>query len=393
MATWAIQLKKAFEMRFGKTPIMVHAPARVNLIGEHTDYNNGYVMPAAIDKQIVLALARNTLGKVRLVARDMDQEYSTSVSKSYTPSDLHWPNYILGILDQIQRQGHQVNGFDCLFGGDIPIGAGLSSSAALEGGVLTGLKALFSLPITKKQIAETGRLAENEFVGVQCGIMDQFANIFGRKDRVIKLDCRNLSYTYHPMHQEKTELILFDTAVHRELASSEYNVRREQCEAGVEILHQKLSRVESLRDATPELLESCRDTMPAVVYNRCKFVIEENERVERASEDLSRNDAKRFGERMYQSHYGLRDLYNVSCKELDLLVEATEECEDVLGARMMGGGFGGCTINLVRRESAESVIGKVCSLYEQSFGERPKHYRVKICDGTHIVKYPQKAKV
>lgn len=391
MAVWAKQIHQAFKKRFGTSPIMVCSPARVNLIGEHTDYNNGYVMPAAIDKQIVLALAPNDTSKVRLIARDMDQEFVTSISGKYTRSDLHWPNYILGVMDQLQQQGHQMKGFDCLFGGDIPIGAGLSSSAALEGGILTGLKALFSLPITKKQIAETGRLAENNFVGVQCGIMDQFTNIFGRKNQVIKLDCRDLSYTYHPIHQQQTELILFDTDVHRELASSEYNVRREQCETGVEVLHEKSPRVESLRDVTQELLQASKDSMSEVVYNRCKFVIEENERVELASKDLSRNDAKNFGKRMYQSHYGLRDLYDVSCKELDLLVEATESRDDVLGARMMGGGFGGCTINLVQRESAESVIEKVSSVYEQEFGERPECYRVKISDGTRVVKYTEEA--
>lgn len=379
---------REFKKRFDKIPILVVAPARVNLIGEHTDYNNGYVMPAAIDKKIVLALAPNSLQSIRLFARDMDQEYSVPLGTSYEPSKLHWPNYILGVVHQLHKRGHSLSGFDCLFGGDIPIGSGLSSSAALEGGLLTGLKALFSLPITKKQIAEIGRLAENDFVGVQCGIMDQFANIFGRKDSVIKLDCRDLSYTYHPMYQENTELILFDTCVQRELASSEYNARREQCNVGVKILNKKLPRVETLRDVTPELLHSYRDSIPEVVFKRCKFVIEENERVQLASADLTGNNAEQFGKRMYLSHYGLRDLFEVSCKELDLLVETTEPFADVLGARMMGGGFGGCTINLVKRESADAVIGKVRSVYEEAFSSTPKVYRVKICEGTQVVKYP-----
>lgn len=379
-------ISRQFTALFGSDPILIESPARVNLIGEHTDYNDGFVLPAAIDRKIGLAMAHNNVNEIRLFAADMDSGAFTSVySENIVSSGLGWPDYILGIIDQLQKRNIGTGGFDCLFGGDIPIGAGLSSSAALEGGVLTGLNHLFDLDLTILEMAKIGQAAENEFVGVQCGIMDQFANLYGKDGNVIKLDCRSLEFSYHPFDQHDIEILLFDTGVRRELTTSEYNVRRKQCEQGVDVLRKYDPEIVNLRDVTKSLLETHREKLSNTIYNRCRFVLEENQRVLDASSDLTAGDILSFGQRMYQSHYGLRDLYEVSCPELDHLVETTESMDAVLGARMMGGGFGGCTVNLVQSVDAEQVIERVNKSYEDVFGNNPGCYRAKICRGSTIV--------
>ncbi|CAN5288765.1 galactokinase [soil metagenome] len=386
MAFNSEKILREFSKRFGSVPIVVDSPARVNLIGEHTDYNDGFVLPAAIDKKIVLAMAPNRLNKIRLYASDMNKgEYQTEISNIYKKSELHWPDYILGVIDQLQKRGIIVEGFDCLLGGNIPIGAGLSSSAALEGGVLKGLKHLFDYNLTRLEMAKIGQQAENQFVGVQCGIMDQFANLHGKEGSVIKLDCRNLEFSYHPFDQRNVEILLFDTNVRRELASSEYNVRRKQCEEGVRILKKHDSSIKNLRDVSDNLLERYKNDLTDIVYNRCRYVLDENQRVLDAASDLSAGDIDAFGQRMYRSHYGLRDQYEVSCRELDLLIEATENLEAVLGARMMGGGFGGCTINLVKTSESDDVIDAVQDLYTADIGQKLKYYRATISDGVRVL--------
>ncbi len=380
------KILRDFKERFGSVPIVVDSPARVNLIGEHTDYNDGFVLPAAIDKKIVLAMAANRLNKIRLFATDMKKgEYQTEISTIYKKSELHWPDYIIGVVDQLQKRGKIVQGFDCLLGGNIPIGAGLSSSAALEGGVLIGLKHLFDHNLTRLEMVNLGQQAENQFVGLQCGIMDQFANLYGKEGSVIKLDCRNLEFTYHPFDQHNVEILLFDTNVRRELASSEYNVRRKQCEEGVRILKKHDHSIKNLRDVSDDLLERFNNELPDAVYTRCRYVLDENQRVLDAASDLSEGDIAAFGQRMYRSHYGLRDQYEVSCRELDVLVEATENLDAVLGSRMMGGGFGGCTINLVKSSGSDTIIDAVQDLYTSEFGQELKFYRVAISDGARIL--------
>lgn len=371
-----------FNSRFVNTPILVKAPGRVNLIGEHTDYNEGFVLPAAIDKVIILALAENRTNKARLHSVDMQESCEVNLSNDIEKSDHHWANYILGVVDQLQKRGDEINGFDCVFGGDIPIGAGLSSSAALEGGVVLGLSKLFELSISKTEMAKIGQAAENDFVGMQCGIMDQFANIQGKKGHALKLDCRSLDFELIPFRRSDIKILLCDTNVHRELTSSEYNIRRQQCEQGVRIMKKNYPVIKSLRDLDLPTLKKHKVDFSPVVFQRCTFILEENARVEAACEALVNDDFEKFGQLMYQSHYGLRDLYEVSCKELDVLVEIAETIDGVFGSRMMGGGFGGCTINLVEEGAVEGFIDQVSTSYKEKIGDDVEIYQASISDGT-----------
>ena len=373
---------RKFRNQFNRAPVLIQAPGRVNLIGEHTDYNNGFVLPAAIDKIIVLALAPNDVNKVRLVAVDMNESTEVELTEDLEKNKLHWANYILGVVDRLQKSGYNIAGFDCVFGGDIPIGAGLSSSAALEGGVVFGLSKLFDLHISRLEMAKLSQKAENEFVGMQCGIMDQFASIHGKEGHVLKLDCRSLEYDLYPFRRSDIKIILCDTGVHRELTSSEYNIRRQQCEEGVKTLKNHDPGIESLRDVDIPTLNMYMGEFTPVVFQRCKFVLEENARVGAACEALLDNDFESFGQRMYESHFGLRDLYEVSCEELDILVEIAENIDGVFGARMMGGGFGGCTINLVEEHAVEHFLNQVSETYKEKMGDEIEIYQVSINDGT-----------
>ena len=386
METISANIEKTFQHKFGGMPKIVYSPGRVNLIGEHTDYNNGFVLPAAIDKAIILAMKRNDLDQIRLHSVDMNAEdFSTPVSNTYQKSETPWANYIIGVVNELQKAGYRPGGFDCVFGGNIPIGAGLSSSAALEVGVGFGLSDIFNFGLNRRELAELSQKAENRFVGVQCGIMDQFASLHGKKDYVIKLDCRSLEFERYPFKREDLQIVLCDTNVRRELAGSEYNLRRRQCEAGTELLKKFDSAIESLRDVTPDLLNTYKKDLEPVVYRRCRYVLEENGRVQQACEDLLQENFTAFGEKMYRSHYGLRDDYEVSCNELDILVEATEQLDGVLGARMMGGGFGGCTINLVTREKLDETTGHLRRVYKDKTGNDAEVHVARISEGTHFI--------
>lgn len=371
-----------FNRRFDNDPILIQSPGRVNLIGEHTDYNEGFVLPAAIDKVIISGFAPNELKKARLHSIDMQESCEIDLKRDLQKSDHHWANYILGVVDQLQKRGYNIEGFDCVFGGDIPIGAGLSSSAALEGGVVLGLSKLFDLLISKTEMAKIGQTAENHFVGMQCGIMDQFANIQGKEGHALKLDCRSLEFELYPLCRSDIKIILCDTNVHRELTSSEYNIRRQQCEEGVQIMKKYYPEVKSLRDLDLPILKKHMGDFNPTVFQRCKFVLEENDRVEAACEALINDDLETFGQLMYESHYGLRDLYEVSCKELDALVEIAETLDGVFGSRMMGGGFGGCTINLVKNELVDEFVSSVEEEYSKKIGDGLEIYQASISDGT-----------
>jgi galactokinase len=279
-----------------------------------------------------------------------------------------------------------LKGFNCVFGGDIPIGAGLSSSAALECGTAFGLSQLLEHPFDRKQIALMGQAAENEFVGVKCGIMDQFANMHGKADHVIRLDCASLDFAYFPFHAAGIDIVLMDTQVKHSLAGSEYNKRREECEAGVAAIQQNKPGVKSLRDADMADLNSVQDAISPVVYQRCKYVIEEIARIQEACQLLEQDDLPAFGQKMYETHDGLQHLYAVSCPELDFLVDEARKHTEVLGARMMGGGFGGCTINLVRHEYTATFIAEAGAAYEKAFGQLPGSYVVAIGEGTEEVR-------
>lgn len=373
-----------FRRQFPGRPLLVVSPGRVNLIGEHTDYNEGFVMPGATDKAVVFAVAPRADGLCHFVSRDFDQEFRCELGQFYR-SPLRWPDYLQGVMDQLVKAGHRVGGVSCVFGGDIPIGAGMSSSAAIEGGLAFALDALFGLGLSKLDLVKLAQKAENEFVGVRCGIMDQFINIHGREKSVLKLDCRSLTFDYLPFERDDLRVVVADTMVRRELASSEYNVRRGQCEAGVNALRAYDPSIRSLRDVTLDLLRDHRSELDPVVFRRCEYVVRENIRVGEAAAALARNDFAVFGGLMNLSHAGLRDDYEVSSPELDAMVEAARRVPGVLGSRMMGAGFGGCTISLVEAGAVAEFEARVGRDYEAAAGKAPKIHVVRIEAGTHAV--------
>lgn len=384
----AQRIAQEFEHRFDQDYKLIKSPGRVNLIGEHTDYNDGFVLPAAVEQSICLAMNVSDTSKCHFYAVDKNEVYETDLSKGIQKSEKGWPNYLLGVVDQLQKKGYQVKGFNCVFGGNVPIGAGMASSAALEGGVLYGLAEIHGWEIPPIEMARIAQKAENDFVGVQCGIMDQFASLNGQKGYALKLDCRSLDYEYFPFCQNGVRLVLCDTQIRRELAASEYNIRRQQCEQGVEILKQWDDSITSLRDVELKTLLSHEDDMEPEIFKRCKYVVEENKRVVKACEDLHEGDLDSFGQRMYKSHLGLQLEYEVSCKELDLLVDIARNVDGVFGARMMGGGFGGCTINLVEEEEAEAFAETIREQYYNEIGQEIKIYQTKASGGTHLVGQP-----
>jgi galactokinase len=370
-----------FRGLFDEIPILVRSPGRINLIGEHTDYNEGLVLPAAIDKEIVLAVAPANSDTCKLYSVDYEQTFEFKLDE-IRKSETSWQNYFLGVLEEIEEREISIQPFDCVFGGDIPIGGGLSSSAALTCGFAYALNELFALGLSKLDLVQIGHQAENNFVGVQCGIMDQFANIHSRKDHVIKLDCRSLEYELILFEFRDASLLLLDTQISHDLASSEYNLRRQQCEAGVAEINKIDSRVRSLRDVSPELLLEVKPRLDPVIFKRCDYVIREIERVSKACDSLKQGELDKFGELMYQTHTGLRDDYEVSCPELDFLVESAQNFSAVIGARLMGGGFGGCTINLVYKSGADEFASQIQRQYQSKFGTALKIYSTKIESGS-----------
>ena len=356
------------------------APGRINLLGEHTDYNDGFVLPASIDKEIVLAIGKNNTNRCNLYAFNFSESYSFDIN-NMAPADKVWPNYIMGVIAEIYKKGKAIEGFDMVFEGDIPIGAGLSSSAALESGTATALNNLFSLSFDKITLVKMAQMAEHNYAGVKCGIMDQFASVMGKEKSAFKLDCRTLEYNYFPLELNNYQIILCDTQVKHSLASSEYNTRRLECESGVEIIKENNPDIINLRDVSLELMHSYKGVMDDVIYDRCSYVVEENNRVIEATKALQERNILRVGEIMYQTHNGLSLKYDVSCKELDFLVDKTQKLNYVAGARMMGGGFGGCTINLVKRESVEAFKTTILDDYKAEFGNDAKIYEVEITNG------------
>jgi len=380
----ASRIIERFKSSFGTTPLVVRSPGRVNLLGEHTDYNNGFVLPAAIDKAIYMGVSRRDDHLIHIISQDLDLSYMGDL-REIRPSSLHWPDYILGVLQQLQMQGNVIGGFNCVFGGDIPLGAGMSSSAALECATAFAMNELFGLGVDPLTMVRLSQRAENQFVGVQCGIMDQFASMFGRRNHVIRLDCQSLDYEYVPFNTEGIRIVLLDTNVKHSLASSEYNTRRQQCEAGVKLIQAHEPGVKSLRDATPAMLEQYVAPADALVYQRCRYVVEENLRLLAASTDLKQGDMASFGRKMFATHEGLSKLYEVSCPELDFLVDQVKEDSGVIGARMMGGGFGGCTINLVKEEAIAGLIERVTPAYAAAMNLELKVYIGQIENGTSLL--------
>jgi galactokinase len=380
----AESVESVFKENFLEQPLLIRSPGRVNLIGEHTDYNNGYVLPAAIDKSIYFAIAPSKDRHCIVVAMDMNDEHEFSIDDlQFTQK--RWPNYLMGVVDQLIRAQYAIQGFNCVFGGDIPIGAGMSSSAALDAGLAFALNNLFKLRIDDLTLVKFAQKAENVFVGVQCGIMDQYINIFGKQDNVLLIDCRSLENKYYPFAFHSVSIVLFDTRVSHSLASSEYNRRRQECSKGVAIIKNSYTEVKSLRDVSVDILQRCKDKMEPTIYRRCKYVVEENDRVLHACHELEKGDLKAFGKYMIKTHVGLSRDYEVSSKELDYLVELIQNDPQVYGSRMMGGGFGGCTINLIENNHVEKVSNMVAERYKQKFHIDLKTYITSISSGTSVI--------
>jgi galactokinase len=375
-------VRDQFVQRFRKEPLLVRSPGRINLIGEHTDYNDGFVMPAAIDKEIVFAIAFSDDNQSKVCALNYDEIIDFDLNNPKPVSTPSWANYILGVARQLIDRNKKLKPFVCVFGGNIPTGSGVSSSAALECGFAFALDQLNSLYIPRTELAKIGQWSEHNFVGARVGIMDQFANLMGKENHVIQLDCRSLQCEYYPIQLKQHSIVLFNTGVKHSLASSEYNTRRAECEEGVRFLKKKYPKVKSLRDVSIEMIDSNQWNFTENVYKRCKFVVQEIERVQLAGKDLLRSDIQSVGKRMFETHEGLSTLYQVSCGELDFLVSLVKNREAVLGARMMGGGFGGCTINIIRNENLTTIIEGVTKAYREKFGIDIEHYIVKITDGT-----------
>ncbi|MCC5935768.1 MAG: galactokinase [Lunatimonas sp.] len=378
------QIQTEFSRHFGSVPLLIASPGRINLIGEHTDYNDGFVLPAAIDKSIYLGFAKNGTRNCRIYSLDYQAMDSFSLDE-LVPREKGWINFLMGVTAQLLRAGYPIEGFDCVFGGDIPIGAGLSSSAALENGVGMGLSELFDLRIPKLELVQFAQKAEHEFAGVKCGIMDMFASMMGRSGHALRLDCRSLEFAYFPLSLGEYELMLLDTRVEHSLGDTAYNTRRDECQTGVETVRTQFPQVNSLRDVSADMLDAVRNHLPGRVYDRCSYVVAENQRLLKSCEALEMGNLSAFGDAMYASHEGLSRQYEVSCEELDFLVAQTINKPEVLGARMMGGGFGGCTINLIASAYVDTFLSEVSKAYTNTFGITLKPYRVTTSEGTRRV--------
>lgn len=379
----AQQIQDLFQQRFGLADLWIQSPGRINLIGEHTDYNEGYVLPAAIDKFIYFGFKKNNSGSIRLYAANLGKSFHFDL-KNIQKGDQLWANYLMGIARELRQSGVNVSGVDCVFGGNVPLGSGMSSSAALETGFAFGLNALFEGKLNRVELAQLCQRSSQQFVGIPCGIMDQFAALMGQKEQAIRLDCRSLHFDYIPLELKDYQLVLLNTNVHHTLANSAYADRVRECAEGVALLQSIYPKLHSLRDASPAMMEAHRDAFESVVWNRCYYVVQENERLLKACEHLQQGQITALGQLMSQTHAGLSQLYEVSCVELDFLVEQALLLEGVAGARMMGGGFGGCTINLIHRDAVAQRIPHLLEAYRVQFGREATPYFVQTSDGSKV---------
>ena len=373
------KLRTAFTERFSSNPIFYASAGRINLIGEHTDYNGGFVFPGAIDKYIMTAININGTDKVRLYSVDMDQYTEFGLREEDKPAE-QWACYVFGVCREVIKRGFEVKGFDAVFAGNVPLGAGLSSSAALESCFAYALNDLFNdNKISIFELALIGQSTEHNYCGVNCGIMDQFASVFGKKDCLMRLDCRSLEFKYFPFKPVGYKLVLVNSQVKHELVDSPYNKRRESCERVAKTLG-----VETLRDADMSMLEAAKAQISDEDYKRAVYVIGEKQRVLDVCEALEKGDYETVGQRMYETHHGLSKDYEVSCEELDFLNDVAKEC-GVTGSRIMGGGFGGCTINLVKEELYNTFVQTAKTKFNEKYGIEPIIIDVVISDGAHKV--------
>ena len=376
---------KEFISRFGGDPIIVKSPGRINIIGEHTDYNNGFVLPAAIDKAAYIAMSLREDNEIHLVAQDLNETFSTRIEDLKPSGNASWTNYILGSAAQFQKNGLSLSGFNAVLMSDVPIGAGLSSSAAIECATVFALNELLGTNLSRLTMVGMAQKAEHEYAGVLCGIMDQFASMMGKKDHVIRLDCQSLEYEYAPLKLEGYKIVLFNTNVKHTLASSEYNTHRNECSQAVEWVRQIETSVASLRDVTESMLDQYVKPKNELIDKRSRFVVQEIERLLNGCEDLREGNVHALGKKMFKTHDGLSKMYDVSCKELDWLVDFVKDNPNVMGARMMGGGFGGCTINLVKEDAIDALIEIIQPAYEEAMHLPLSYYIASIENGTEII--------
>ena len=382
------QALKDYQNYFPEEARLFFSPGRINLLGEHIDYAGGYVLPAAINKGIWFAIAPNHSNTAHFVATDFNEE-SFSVELNHITKQSGWKNYVLGVLHILKKKKYEISGFNCLFGGNIPQGAGLSSSAALEAGLVFALNKLFQIGLSKKQMALIAQEAEHSFAGTKCGIMDMFASLHGKEGHCLLLDCISLEYEYLPLilkdETVQYELVLIDSKVHHQLNDGGYNKRYEEAMEGLSFFQSLNKRMTSFRHIHKEVVEQFKDNFSEDVYNRCIYITQEIERTKQAATFLKENNLIEFGKLMYRTHRGLSELYEVSCGEMDFLVGEARTQFDVIGARMMGGGFGGCTINLVNKHKRDEVIGNIVTAYERAFSIVPEVYIVETADGTREI--------
>ena len=379
-----LQLKKSFEEIFDTEPILVKSPGRINIIGEHTDYNGGLVMPAAINKAVYVAISKREDNEIHLFSESYQEKFTGTIS-DVKISDTDWANYILGVVDGFLKLGFSISGFNLYIYGDVPLGAGLSSSAAIECATAYALAQLNQLSVSNMDLALIAQKAEHEFAGVKCGIMDQFASVFGKQDYAMMLDCRSLEHQYIPLKLDGYKLVLLNTNVKHSLSDSAYNDRRAQCEQGVDWIKAHHPSVQYLRDVNEEMLLEYVKPKSIETYIKCNYVVAEIERVKKAATALKDGNLQELGKLMLATHEGLSKAYEVSCKELDFLVDQVKGLEEVLGARMMGGGFGGCTINIVKDEAIDELIEKISKLYQEQFGLSLSTYVVETGNGSQII--------
>lgn len=365
----------------GTTGSVYASPGRINLIGEHTDYNGGFVFPGAVDKGMIIEIKPNGTDIVKAYSIDLKDYVEFGLNEEDAPR-ASWARYIFGVCREMIKRGVEVKGFNTAFAGDVPLGAGMSSSAALESAYAYAINDLFGdNKIDKFELAKVGQATEHNYIGVKCGIMDQFASVFGKEGSLMRLDCRSLEYQYFPFKPEGYRLVLVDSVVKHELASSAYNKRRQSCENVVAAIAKKHEGVEFLRDCTLEMLAEVKEEVSAEDYMRAEYVIEEIQRVLDVCDALEKGDYETVGQKMYETHHGMSKKYEVSCEELDFLNDVAFDC-GVTGSRVMGGGFGGCTINLVKNELYETFITTAKERFKEKFGRSPKVYDVVISDGS-----------
>lgn len=377
--------EQCFKRHFSEIPEnIVLSPGRINLIGEHVDNYDGFVLPAAIDMYIVFTAKKNDHGKVRIFAADIEDVATIYLTDDHEPSKKLWENYFLGILRHLKNSNKNISGLDITFSSNLPIGAGLSSSAALSCGFAFLLNDLFDLGFSKKEIALMGQWAEHNFAGVKCGIMDQFASVFGKKNQVILLDCMTADHQYYNSDFDPYTLLLLDSGVKHTHLTSGYNARRADVFRGADILKENLPDYQNFRTLSLDQIENFKSKLSDEEYLRLIYIVKEISRIRNAVKSLEKKDFVNFGKLMYLTHLGLSEEYEVSCEELDFLVEEMMEKEGVIGSRMMGGGFGGCSISLIRKDRLEAVIHEIKSAYHKKFNIALKDYPVNVSDGTQI---------